>query len=364
MPFQLNSYRFITWSLSAAALSLLAGTSATVAQTIPPTFTASPFSSEFVIVGNQNGVGVQYVPANGDGTFGAPTDVPGLSWVFGVDVADSDGDGDLDFFAADGLTGDVYLYENHGNGTFTPERVAAVKVSVQGTTSLRIADFNEDGRPDFVIGDAFVAGGIQVFLQNPAGRFRRGDRLDLAWHDGPSTTSSDDSPILFGIAVGDIDGDGHADIVLLGQEGEGGGEVRLYRGNGKGRFGDPELIFDIEDVLGVNVHATGLAAFDLEGDGDLDLAIGDATGRILVYANTGTGAFTAPAGPAVLVEDMSGIDAYDADGDGDHDLMIHTLNGRTLHFVENAGGTLSAPVVVATIAGLGIAVGAPPVPGR
>ena len=295
MALQLSSYRFISWSLSGTALSLLAGTSAPVAQTVPPNFTASPFSSEFVIVGTQEGVGVQYVPGNGDGTFGAPTDVPGLSWVIGVDVADSDGDGDLDFLAADGLTGAVYLYENQGNGTFTPEHVAAVNVSVMGTTSLRIGDFNEDGRPDFVIGDAFVTGGIQVFLQNPAGRFRRGDRLDLHGMTARAPPSSDDSPILFGIAVGDIDGDGHSDIVLLAQEGEGGGEVRLYRGNGKGRFGDPNLLFDIEDVFGVNLHATGLAAFDLEGDGDLDLAIGDATGRILVYANNGTGAFTAPA---------------------------------------------------------------------
>ena len=186
-----------------------------MAQTAPAAFTASPFSTEFVVVGTREGVGVQYVPANGDGTFGAPTDVPALSWVLGVEVADSDGDGDLDFLAADGLTGVVYLYENQGSGTFTPAPVATVNVSVRGTTSLRIADFNEDGRPDFVIGDAFVTGGIQVFLQNPAGRFRRGDRLDLAWHDGPGTTSgSADSPILLGIAVGDIDRDGHSDIVL------------------------------------------------------------------------------------------------------------------------------------------------------
>lgn len=364
MTLPLRSYRFITWSLSATALSLLAGTSAPLAQTAPPAFTASPFSSEFVIVGTQEGVGVQYVPANGDGTFGAPTDVPGLSWVIGVDVADSDGDGDLDFFAADGLAGVVYRYENEGNGTFTPEPVAAVNVSLRGTTSLRIADFNEDGLPDFVIGDAFVFGGTQVFLQNPAGRFRRGDRLDLAWHDGPSTTSSDDSPILVGIAVGDIDGDGHSDIVLLGEEGEGGGEVRLYRGDGKGRFSDPELLFDIEDAFGVNLYATGLAAFDLEGDGDLDLAIGATGGRILVYTNDGTGAFTAPAVPAAVVGGQSGIDAYDADGDGDHDLMVHSFPEQTLYFLENTGGTLAAPVVAATVAGQGTAVGAPPLPGR
>jgi hypothetical protein len=357
-----RSHHFLTDSIPATALCLVVGTSAAWAQSGPQAFTAEPFSPEFVIVGTQDGVGAQYVPANGDGTFGAPTDVPGLSWVLGVDVADIDGDDDLDFLAADGLSGTVYRYQNDGNGTFTPERVASVKVSVQGTTSLRIADFNQDERPDFIVGDAFVTGGVQVFLQNPAGRFRRGDRLDLSWHDGPSTTSSDDSPILAGVAVGDIDGDDDADIVLLGQEGEGGGEVRLYRNNGKGRFGDAELLFDIEDAFGVNLHATGLAAFDLEGDDDLDLAVGDATGAILLYTNTGIGGFTAPAAPAVFVQGQSGIDAYDADGDGDHDLMIHSIATQTLSFVENQDGTLAEPAVASTVGGSGVAVGAPPLP--
>ena len=364
MDWLVSSHRLVTCLLT--ALSLAAGSSAVAAQTAPPAFTASPFSPEFVIVGTQEGVrvGVQYVPANGDGTFGAPTYVPGLSWVIGVDVADSDGDGDLDFLAADGLSGAVYLYKNLGDGTFAPRRVAVVNVTVFGTTSLRIADFNDDGRPDLVIGDAFVTGGVQVLLQNPAGRFRRGDRLNLEWHDGPSNTGSDDSPILFGIAVGDIDGDGHSDIVLLGEEGEGGGEVRLYRGNGKGRFGDPDLLFDIEDAFGVNLHATGLAAFDLEGDGDLDLAVGDGAGRILIYTNNGSGGFSAPAAAAAFVEGQSGIDAYDADGDGDHDLMIHAIGSQILYFVENEGGSLAAPVIAAMIEGSGIAVGAPPLPGR
>ena len=67
-------------------------------------------------------------PANGDGTFGAPTDVPGLSWVHGVDVADIDRDGDFDFLAADGISGAVYLYRNEGAGTFAPRRIAVVNV--------------------------------------------------------------------------------------------------------------------------------------------------------------------------------------------------------------------------------------------
>ena len=276
MDWLVNSHRLVTCSLT--ALSLVAGSSAVAAQTVPPGFTASPFSPEFVIVGTQEGVGVQYVPANGDGTFGAPTDVPVLSRVLGVDVADSDGDGDLDFLAADGLSGAVYLYKNPGDGTFAPRRVAVVNVTVFGTTRPRIADFNDDGRPDLVIGHAFVTAESEVLLQiRPDGS---DGAIVSTWNGMTARATPGATTVRYrsGIAVGDIDGDDHSDIVLLGEEGEGGGEVRLYRGNGKGRFGDPDLLFDIEDAFGVNLHATALAAFDLEGDGDLDLAVGDGCG--------------------------------------------------------------------------------------
>lgn len=56
--------------------------------------------------------------------------------------------------------------------------------------------------------------------------------------------------------------------------------------------------------------------------------------------------------------------AYDADGDGDHDLMIHSIPSQVLYFVENEGGALAGPVIAAMVAGPGIAVGAPPLPGR
>jgi hypothetical protein len=329
----------------------------------PPPLAVGPVA-EFVITGAEFGEpGESFVPAGGDGTFGSGLNIFGLDVVDGVDVADIDRDGDLDFLIAEGRLGDVFLYRNLGQGSFAPERVASgvstpLSASLGHTTNLRIADFDGDGLPDFVVGDLRIERGTKVYLQKPNGKFKVADVLDTSWNDAPF---GEDGPFILGVAVGDLNGDGLADITLLGYEGEGAGEVRLYLGTGQGRFSPPVLLFNLEQDFGFNLNATGIAAFDLENDGDLDLVVGASDGNHYVYVNDGTAAFTTPTGPAFVVSGQSGIDAYDADHDGDHDLVIVTVATSELLYVENLGGTLASPVAVATVSGFGVAVGAPPI---
>ena len=325
---------------------------------LPPPFVAAPFADEFVITGAEQGEpGESYVPAGGDGTFGSPSSIFGLNIVDGVDVADVDGDGDLDFLIAEGTSGDVFLYRNLGQGSFAPERVAD-GVSTEYSTNLRIADFNGDGLEDFVVGDLRTTRGTKVYLQTRAGKFKVSRVLDTSWNDAPQ---GDEGPFLLGLTAGDLNGDGLVDIAMLGYEGEGAGEVRVYLGTGRGRFSAPVLLFNLEADFGFNLNATGLAAFDLEGDGDLDVIVGAGDGNHYVYVNDGGGAFMMPPGPAFVLAGQSGIDAYDADHDGDHDLVLVTIATTELFYVENLGGTFAAPVAVATLTGYGVAVGAPPI---
>ena len=115
MGLLVNSHRLVTCSLT--ALSSLPGHLRLLPRQLLrhlPRLRSPPGSSRH-FVGTQEGVGRPVRPRKRiDGTFGAPTDVRerGSRRVLGVDVADSDGDGDLDFLAADGLSGAVYLYEN------------------------------------------------------------------------------------------------------------------------------------------------------------------------------------------------------------------------------------------------------------
>jgi hypothetical protein len=330
---------------------------------LPPPFAAVP-AVEFVVTGAEVGEpGESFVRASGNGTFGEAFNLFGLDIVDGVDVSDIDADGDLDFLIADGRFGDVFLFRNRGQGSFTPERVAAgvstpVFTLLGNTTNLRIADFNGDGRADFVVGDARTDLGTKVYLQKPNGKFRISDVLDMTWNDAPF---GEEGPLVFGVAVGDLNGDRLIDIAILADEGEGAGEVRLYLNQGRGRFSAPILLFNLEQDFGSNLNATGLAGFDLETDGDVDLIVGAGDGNHYVYLNNGRGAFTTPAGPAFVLPGQSGIDAYDADHDGDDDLVAVTIAASQLFYVENLGGTLAAPVAVAPISGFGIGVGAPPI---
>ena len=288
---------------------------ATTAGATVSRFVASPFASEFVVTGAEDGEpGEAYIPSHRDGTFGPLSNILGLGIVDGIDVADMDGDGDLDFVVCDGATGNVFLFDNRGKGRFVP-RLVASGISTAFSSYLRIADFNGDDRPDFVVGDLRLELGMKVFLQTRAGKFTVGQRLDTSWNNAPGIQEG--GPSVMGIAVGDLNGDGLSDIAMIGYEGNGAGEVRLYAGDGQGHFGSPQLLFDIEDAFGGNLLAIGLAAFDLENDGDLDLIVG-------------AGSFPA----------------------------------RLLYYVENLGGTLAPPTVVSALSGNTAGVGAPPIRNR
>lgn len=165
----------------------------------PPIFTAAPFAVDFVITGSEGNRGGHYFPSNRDGTLGAKSNIPGLLSVDGIDVADMDGDGDNDALICHGRTSEVYLYTNDGTGTCTTSVIATNVASAGFCTNPRVGDFNLDGRIDVVVGDNRVVNGMFVYLQSSPGSFTQ---VSPSW----STVGGNS---LFGVAVGDVDGDGH-----------------------------------------------------------------------------------------------------------------------------------------------------------
>jgi len=125
-----------------------------------------------------------------------------------------------------------------------------------------------------------------------------------------------------GVAVGDVDGDGLADLFFAGF----GGPSALYRNEGEWRFEDVtgRAGVALEDVL-----VRGATLADVDGDGDLDLVATVHGGANRLLLNDGTGRFEErrDAGFAGTWGSTSAALA-DIDRDGDLDLYIANYKTR------------------------------------
>ena len=128
-----------------------------------------------------------------------------------------------------------------------------------------------------------------------------------------------------GVAIGDVDGDGLADVYFCRLDG---GNV-LYRNLGGWRFED---ITEEAGVACERQFSTGAAFADIDGDGDLDLLVTALGGPNACFLNDGTGRFadfTAEAGIA-SESGATSLALADVDGDGDLDLYIANYKKRTV----------------------------------
>ena len=125
------------------------------------------------------------------------------------------------------------------------------------------------------------------------------------------------------VAVADINGDGHLDLVVAYWNG---GGVGVLLGNGDGTF-QPVVKYDSGDV-----HSAALAVADVNGDGKLDIVVlntYDLPGTVGVLLGNGDGSFQAPAtyytGDYSIPEDLA---VGDLNGDGYPDVAVANFGHR------------------------------------
>lgn len=226
-------------------------------------------------------------------------------------LVDIDGDGDLDVIMA--LEMDYNrLYLNDGNGKFTEAPDAFSKVK-HDTEHVRVADFNDDGHLDVI----FVAEDDQnheYYLGNGDGTFEDvTDRL-LAMSEGN------------GLDVGDVNGDGLPDIVVGNSGEQGQNFLWLNDINNPGHFIDATATH----LPQVNDATQSIALADLNGDGHLDMVVGNEIPPNRLLINDGTGKFTEKAEgldlPVPLETRMALL--FDVDGDGDLDIVFTNLTSN------------------------------------
>jgi len=228
----------------------------------------------------------------GDGTFEETTEAAGLGgdrdWPTSAAFADLDGDGDLDLYVCHYLRWDEHdpqhcpnpagpgasycdprlfpaigdrLYRNDdGRFVDATESAGIVDEDGRGLGALA-ADLDGDGRIDLYVANDTTP---NFYFRNQGGlRF-----TEEGMESGLAASASGGHLAGMGIACGDLDGDGLIDLAVTNFHGE---STTLYHNHGEGLFSDRSeatgLASQTYAVLGF-----GIAAFDADNDGWLDLA--------------------------------------------------------------------------------------------
>ena len=193
-----------------------------------------------------------------------------------VDVADVDGDGDVDLL----ITGDdgpgelTKLFINDGTGVFTEDTTASALFNDMRDSDADFADIDGDGDQDLLINGRFGSSDREAYLYT---------------NNGSGVFTLVAGTPFFGGNAGtvdffDADNDGDQDVLISGYENSSPNRnTRLYSNNGSGVFTEETS----EAITGIN--NADIAIGDVDGNGTKDIIIvGYSTTRITeMYKNSG-----------------------------------------------------------------------------
>ena len=238
---------------------------------------------------------------NGAGEFSAtPGNLSLAGTPFAVAAGDFDADDrpDLVSAAGAGTTGKVYVSRGVPNAQGAPVFVPGSTVpGISG--AVAVVDLNRDGLGDLVLCGQTAAAGCRVLLGAGASTFTGGVTFTLP---------GDPRGASRGLATGDFDGDGDADLAALTTAG-----VVVRRGTATGTL-------PLATTLPVQGEPAALAVADLDDDGRDDIVVGSAEGTVRVHLSRGDLAFASRTAPATgAVTDLA---VADFDGDGADDIAV------------------------------------------
>ncbi len=219
---------------------------------------------------------------NGDGTFSNVSQSCGVGghagWGMGVVCADYDQDGDTDIFVANDVA-ENFLWQNDGTGRFMEVGlISGVAYDMhgdeQGSMGVDCADFNNDGRLDFF--QTSYQDQLATLYQNMGG----GTFQDVTMTTGAGRQTL--AAVTWGTGLVDFDNDGDRDLFIA--QGHLQDNIALYddartyhqknhlmENTGTGSY------VDVTESSGpgmqVRLTSRGVGFGDLDQDGDMDVVV-------------------------------------------------------------------------------------------
>ncbi len=264
---------------------------------------------------------------DGAGVFANPVSIPsGGTGPTGIVAIDLNNDTWIDLaYCLFSPGSSVKVLINDGAGGF----IATQTLYSGNAVWIAAGDFNGDDWIDVVSTNSQISGGTaRVYLNNGAGFLLAGIEYPVAF--GPA-----------GSATADLDGDKDIDIAVASRNTD---TVSVLKNNGNGTFA-PMQNFPVGET------PQFVAAADLNGDEAIDLAVSSTgisfTSDVSILINDSGGGFE----PQVTYDvgyDATGIAAEDLDNDGDLDVAVVVKPQSRVFVLSNTGaGALAAPVLFA-----------------
>jgi len=306
----------------------------------------------YLVQGGDLDPGATQQPSNqlfrnrGDGTFEdvtADAGVGDIGFGQGCACADYDADGDIDLYVTN--FGPNVLYRNNGDGTFTDVTPTAKVGDPDWSTSAAFLDYDRDGDLDIFVVN-YIIWSIQTELKcyaqtsiqdycKPA-NYNAPAPDTLYRNDGNDTfVNVSESAGLrsafgngLGVCTSDFNSDGSVDIYVAND----GNPNQLWLNDGLGGFTDDALLAGCSvNRQGAAEAGMGVAAVDIDNDGDLDLFmthLRNETNTLYVNNHGMFDDMTSARGLARVSAPYTGFGMGFADFDHDGQLDLYIANGK------------------------------------
>ena len=290
--------------------------------------------------------GNQLYRNRGNGTFEEVTADAGVGDAghgMGCACGDYDSDGDIDLYVTN--LGPNVLYRNNGDGTFTDVTSPAGVGDPSWSSSASFVDYDADGNLDlFVVNYVMWSQAREIDCVSPDGTLNYCSPLsydaparDTLYRNlgrGAFVNATMATGVLeaygngLGIVCADLNNDHRIDVFVAND----GMENQFWINQGQGRFVDRALLAGCAlNEYGTPEAGMGVAAVDIDHDGDLDLFMSHLRGETNTFYFNRNGLFedaTSATGLAVPSVPYTGFGFGFADFDHDTHLDLYVVNGR------------------------------------